>query len=82
MAQEEHPQIYPEPGWVEHDPELLWQTQVRTARRVLAEHGVGGREVAAIGISDQRETTLLWERDSGRPLAGCLARKAFTTSRL
>ncbi|MGI8426209.1 MAG: FGGY family carbohydrate kinase [Actinomycetota bacterium] len=53
---EEHPQIYPEPGWVEHDPELLWQTQVRTVRRVL-EHGVRGRDIAAIGISNQREMT-------------------------
>ena len=72
MAQEEHPQIYPEPGWVEHDPELLWQTQVRTARRVLAEHGICGREIAAIGISNQRETTLLWDRKSGRPLANAI----------
>ena len=65
-------QIYPEPGWVEHDPELLWQTQVRTARRVLAEHGVCGREVAAMRISNQRETTLLGERESGRPLANAI----------
>jgi glycerol kinase len=72
MAQQEHPQIYPEPGWVEHDPELLWETQVRTARRVLAEHGVSGRDIAAIGISNQRETTLLWERDGGRPLANAI----------
>jgi glycerol kinase len=72
MAQEEHPQIYPEPGWVEHDPELLWQTQVGTARRVLAEHGVCGREIAAIEISNQRETTLLWDRESGRPLANAI----------
>ena len=69
MAQEEHPQDYPQPGWVEHDPELLWQTQLRTARQVLAEARVSAREVAAIGIADQRETTLLWERTSGRPLA-------------
>jgi glycerol kinase len=58
---------YPEPGWVEHDPELLWQTQLRTARQLLAEARVSAREVAAIGITDQRETTLLWERASGRP---------------
>ncbi len=69
MAQEEHPQDYPHPGWVEHDPELLWQTQLRTARQVLVETRVSAREVAAIGITDQRETTLLWERTSGRPLA-------------
>ena len=72
MAREEHPQSYPEPGWVEHDPELLWQTQLRTARQVLAEARVSAREVAAIGITDQRETTLLWERASGRPLANAI----------
>jgi hypothetical protein len=64
MAQEEHPQIYPEPGWVEHDPELLWQTQVRTAR--LRARDRGDR------ISNRRETTLLWERESGRPLANAI----------
>ncbi|MGH2524762.1 MAG: FGGY family carbohydrate kinase, partial [Anaerolineales bacterium] len=69
MAQEEHPQGYPQPGWVEHDPERLWETQLRTARQVLAEARVSAREVAVIGITDQRETTLLWERASGRPLA-------------
>ncbi|MGH8569817.1 MAG: FGGY family carbohydrate kinase, partial [Gammaproteobacteria bacterium] len=69
VAQEEHPQDYPQPGWVEHDPERLWQTQLRTARQVLAEAHVSAREVAAIGITNQRETTLLWERTSGRPLA-------------
>jgi len=69
MAQEEHPQDYPQPGWVEHDPERLWETQLRTARQVLAEAHVSAREVAAIGITNQRETTLLWERASGRPLA-------------
>src|SRR4051794_40813259 len=69
MAQEEHPQHYPVPGWVEHDPEAIWTTQRETARRVLAEAGVGAGEVAAVGITNQRETTLLWERATGRPIA-------------
>jgi len=72
--------VYSKPGWVEHDPELLWQTQVRTARRVLAEHGVCGREIAAIGISNQRETTLLWEREGGRPLAKAIVWQARRTA--
>jgi glycerol kinase len=56
-------------GIVEHDPEDIWNSQLDTARRVLAECGVGPQEVAAIGITNQRETTLLWERSSGRPVA-------------
>ena len=84
MAREEHPQSYPQPGWVEHDPELLWQTQLRTARQVLAEARVSSHEVAAIGITDQRETTLLWERRAaGRsrmPSSGRTAARPDTAS--
>jgi glycerol kinase len=68
MAQEEHPQIFPQPGWVEHGPEAIWGTQRNTARRALLEAGVAARDVAAIGITNQRETTLLWDRTTGRPL--------------
>jgi glycerol kinase len=71
-AQEEHPQIFPEPGWVEHGPQAIWGTQRTTARRALAEAGVSAHEVAAIGIANQRETTLLWERSSGRPLGNAI----------
>lgn len=72
MVQEEHPQIYPEPGWVEHDPEIIWGTQLGTARRVLSQVGVSAREIAAIGITNQRETVLLWERDTGRPIVNAI----------
>ena len=68
MAQEEHPQLYPQPGWVEHGPEAIWGTQRNTARRALLEAGIAARDVAAIGITNQRETTLLWDRATGRPL--------------
>jgi len=67
-AQEEFPQIYPRPGWVEHDPETIWTTQLSTARRALAEAGVRASEVAAIGITNQRETTIVWDRATGRPI--------------
>src|SRR5438093_1215602 len=72
QSQEEHPQLYPQPGWVEHDPEGIWATQRETARRALAQGGAGARDLAAIGITNQRETTLLWERATGRPVANAI----------
>ncbi|HEY7363563.1 MAG TPA: glycerol kinase GlpK [Methylomirabilota bacterium] len=64
----ELPQYYPQPGWVEHDPKEIWTTIQQAARVALGTAGVAGAEVAAVGISNQRETTLLWERASGRPV--------------
>ncbi len=69
MAQQEFRQLYPRPGWVEHDPEEIWSTQLATAREALAKAGVPAADVAAIGITNQRETTVLWERETGRPVA-------------
>ncbi len=68
MAQREFRQIYPQPGWVEHDPRELWASQLATAREVLAQAGLQARQVHAIGITNQRETTLLWDRRTGAPL--------------
>ena len=68
LAQAELPQIYPKPGWVEHDPQAIWRTQLDTAREALAKAGLKADAVSAIGITNQRETTLLWNRASGRPL--------------
>ena len=68
IAQEEFPQIYPEDGWVEHDPEAIWSTALSTAKRAFAEAETKGGRVAAIGITNQRETTILWERGSGKPI--------------
>ncbi len=67
-AQEEFSQHYPRPGWVEHDPADLWDTTRRVALRAMRAAGVSGGDVAAVGIANQRETTLLWDRASGRPL--------------
>jgi glycerol kinase len=67
-AQEEFRQHFPRPGWVEHDPGDLWETTRRVAAAVLRRAGAGARDVAAVGIANQRETTLLWERRTGRPL--------------
>src|ERR1700677_2345044 len=68
MAQAEFPQIFPRAGWVEHDPQQIWSSQLEVARKVLADNGVKASDVAAIGITNQRETTLLWERHSGKPV--------------
>jgi glycerol kinase len=68
LAQEEFPQIYPQPGWVEHDPEAIWQTQMATAQQAMDKVGVGATAVEAIGITNQRETTVVWDRQTGTPL--------------
>jgi len=67
-AQQEFPQHFPSPGWVEHDPADLWETTRRTALAAVAEANLTGTDLAAIGLTNQRETTLLWERATGRPL--------------
>jgi glycerol kinase len=68
-AQEEFAQHFPQPGWVEHDPADLWQTIRRTAVAAVRRAGASGTEIAAVGLTNQRETTLLWDRRTGRPLA-------------
>jgi len=65
----ELPQHFPRPGWVEHDGEEIWESVLSAVRGALRGPGAGGRGVAAIGVTNQRETTLLWERASGRPVA-------------
>lgn len=68
IDQYEFPQHFPEPGWVEHDPLEIWQSQLRAARGVLSKAGVGADRLAAVGITNQRETTVVWERASGKPI--------------
>ena len=67
-AQRELTQHFPQPGWVEHDPEEIWQTQLATARDALALAGLAARDLAAIGIANQRETTVVWNRRTGQPV--------------
>jgi glycerol kinase len=67
-AQKEFRQIYPRPGWVEHDPLEIWSTQAGVAAEAVTRAGLNGNAIAAIGITNQRETTIVWERDTGRPL--------------
>ena len=66
--QQSFEQLYPGPGWVEHDPEVIWSTVASTARRVLERLGESRRSIAAVGITNQRETTILWDRRSGAPI--------------
>ncbi len=68
-AQQDFPQHFPQPGWVEHDAGVIWQSQLAVARRVLHEQKVNAAEIAAIGIANQRETTVIWDRASGEPIA-------------
>ena len=68
-AQQEFPQYFPQPGWVEHDAGEIWESQLAVARRVLADTGVSASEIAGIGIANQRETTVLWDRNGGQPIA-------------
>ena len=68
MAQEELTQFYPQPGWVEHDPLEIWRTQLATARDVLTKAGISAQQVHAIGITNQRETTVVWNRKTGQPI--------------
>ena len=67
LAQREFEQIFPEPGWVEHDANEIWETQLAVAREALESAGVQAAELDAIGITNQRETTVVWERASGEP---------------
>ncbi|MFL5259787.1 MAG: glycerol kinase GlpK [Hyphomicrobiales bacterium] len=67
-AQQEFPQYYPASGWVEHDPEDLWRTTLATVKEALARAHLEASDIAAIGITNQRETTLLWDRDTGKPI--------------
>jgi len=68
MASREFRQLYPKPGWVEHDPLEIWDSQMEAARRVLDSAAISPRSIAAIGITNQRETTILWDRKSGQPV--------------
>jgi glycerol kinase len=69
MAQQEFTQHFPQPGWVEHDANEIWRSQLAVARAAIAQSGVSPQQIAAIGITNQRETTVLWDRVSGEPVA-------------
>jgi glycerol kinase len=82
LAQQELPQIYPKPGWVEHDPMEIWRSQLATARQALAQAGLKAGDIRALGITNQRETTVVWHRKTGQPIHHAIVwqdRRAETT---
>ena len=81
-AQEEFPQAYPQPGWVEHDPRDLWRTTLSTARMALAKAAQKGLSVAAVGIANQRETAVIWDRATGRPIHNAIVWQDRRTAQL
>lgn len=81
VSQKSFEQIYPTPGWVEHDPNEIWSSQVSVAAEVVAKAGISGREVAAIGITNQRETTVVWDKETGEPVYNAIVWQDRRTSK-
>src|ERR1700747_2651740 len=71
-AQEEHEQIYPRPGWVEHDPEEIWRRTENVIARAMNAASLKPRDLASIGITNQRETTILWNKRTGKPVCNAI----------
>ena len=71
-AQQEFTQIFPQPGWVEHDPEEIWSTQQATMKKALADAKLTAKDIAAIGITNQRETVVVWNRETGKPICNAI----------
>ena len=82
MAQREFTQYFPQPGWVEHDPEEIWDTTLAVSREAMFNAGARPEDIVAIGITNQRETTVLWEKASGRPLANAIVWQCRRTSKI
>ena len=78
----ELPQHYPQPGWVEHDPAEIWATTVQSASEAIGAAGIAPAEIAAIGITNQRETAIIWERASGRPVHNAIVWQCRRTAAL
>ena len=80
VAQKEFTQIYPKAGWVEHDPMEIWGSQSGVVSEILATTGITAEEIAAIGITNQRETTVVWERKTGKPVYNAIVWQCRRTS--
>ena len=80
VGQKELPQIYPQSGWVEHDPQQIWQTQIETAVEALKSSQLASSDIAAVGITNQRETTILWNRLTGAPVCNAIVWQDRRTS--
>jgi len=82
LAQREFTQIYPKPGWVEHDPMEIWSSQFSVLTEVLAQSGIAPEEIAALGITNQRETTIVWDKHTGRPIYNAIVWQCRRTAAL
>ena len=80
MAQHEFPQIFPKPGWVEHDPHQIWGSQASVIAEAISQIGINGHNIAAIGITNQRETTVVWDADTGDPIYNAIVWQDRRTS--
>ena len=80
MSQKEFTQIYPKPGWVEHNPKEIWSSQLSVAAECMAMAGVSAEQIAAIGITNQRETTILWDKNTGEPVYNAIVWQCRRTS--
>src|SRR5881275_1402813 len=80
VAQREHRQIYPQPGWVEHDPEEIWRAARDVMQETTAARGLTAPDFAAIGITNQRETTVVWNRTTGKPISNAIVWQDRRTS--
>ena len=72
VAQQEFEQIYPRAGWVEHNPDTIWETQLKVMREVVEKAGINARQIDGIGITNQRETTVVWNRETGKPVCNAI----------
>ncbi|MEL6628151.1 MAG: glycerol kinase GlpK [Bacteroidota bacterium] len=79
-AQKEFTQIFPQPGWVEHDPQEIWESQLSVAREVMKTKGVEAHQIAGIGITNQRETTIIWDKETGKPIHNAIVWQDRRTS--
>lgn len=81
LSQKDFRQIFPTPGWVEHDPNEIWSSQISVAAEIIAKAGISGLEVAAIGITNQRETTIVWDKETGEPIYNAIVWQDRRTSK-
>lgn len=81
VSQKPFEQIFPKPGWVEHDPNAIWSSQISVAAEVIAEHGITGESIAAIGITNQRETVVVWDRETSEPIHNAIVWQDRRTAR-
>ena len=82
VAQKEFTQIYPRPGWVEHNPREIWSSQLAVATEAMAMVGAGAEQIAGIGITNQRETTICWDRSTGEPVYNAIVWQCRRTSEM